>query len=153
MFGPHLVLEGYNCKEKELLGSHETIEKLLNEFPAKLDMTIIMPPKVMHYDGGDIPEDKGVSGFVIIAESHIAIHTFPEKGFFTLDIFSCKPFALEAAIDFINSFFKPLYFEHKVFERGREFPRSEGRSAQIVSTDRLKYQTGKEFLIANANPN
>ena len=110
------------------------------EFPQKLDMNIILPPQVMYYDGGEIPEDNGVSGFVIIAESHIAVHTFAAKRFFTLDIFSCKPFEIEKAIKFIGDFFKPQYCEHKVFERGREFPRSIGRAAHIVGSERAQLQ-------------
>ena len=98
MFGPHLVLEGYNCQNSSNLGSKDAVKRFLSEFPAKINMTTIMSPQVMHYDGGDIPEDNGISGFVIIAESHIAIHTFAEKNFFTLDIFSCKPFEIEKAI-------------------------------------------------------
>ena len=33
----------------------------------------------------------GVSGVVVIAESHVAIHTWPEHGFAAVDIFSCSP--------------------------------------------------------------
>jgi S-adenosylmethionine decarboxylase len=150
MFGPHLVLEGYNCKAKKKLGDRDAVYRLLEEFPSRLNMTTILPPQVMFYNGGDIPEDYGVSGFVIIAESHIAIHTFPEKGFFTLDIFSCKPFAVEAAINYVMAIFEADSYEHKVFERGREFPRCIGRSSQIVSTDRTKYVSGREFSIASS---
>ncbi|MDJ0624774.1 MAG: adenosylmethionine decarboxylase [Candidatus Caenarcaniphilales bacterium] len=145
MFGPHLVLEGYNCKKKDDLGNKDLLKNILEEFPEKLDMTIIMPPKVMHYDGGEIPEDSGTSGFVIIAESHIAIHTFPEKGFFTLDIFSCKPFDIDAAIDFVKQKYEPEYIDKKIFERGREFPRSLGRASQIINSERTDILTSKEL--------
>lgn len=150
MFGPHLVLEAYNCKNKNKLGDKEVIKNLLSEFPAQLDMTTIMEPQIMYYDGGEIPDDNGVSGFVIIAESHIAIHTFPEKGFMTLDIFSCKEFNIEAAIDYVLRFFEPTHYEHKVFDRGREFPRSTGRAAQIVGADRGRYQTNRELELSLA---
>ncbi len=33
----------------------------------------------------------GVSGVIVIAESHVAIHTWPEHGFAAVDIFSCSP--------------------------------------------------------------
>jgi S-adenosylmethionine decarboxylase len=147
MFGPHLVLEGYKCRRKDRLSSESSIHELLSNFPARLNMNIIMSPKTMTYSGGDIPEDSGVSGFVIIAESHIAIHTFPEKGFFTLDIFSCKPFEIKEAIEFICHHFETEHFEHQVFERGREFPRCESRSSDIVSTDRTRYVSGREFSL------
>jgi S-adenosylmethionine decarboxylase len=143
MFGPHLVLEGYDCKRKDKLADESSLISLLEAYPAKLDMTIIMPPKVLNYDGGEIPEDSGTSGFVIIAESHIAIHTFPEKGFFTLDIFSCKPFNTEAAVKFICEYYEPGHYDLNIFERGREFPRSEGKASQIVSAERNNFKNAE----------
>lgn len=136
MFGPHLILEGYNCQNKANLASQDIIKKMLTDLPALMDMTIIMPPQVMHYDGGDLPEDKGVSGFVIIAESHLAIHTFPEKGFFTLDIFSCKEFNSEQALIYIKDIFAPETHEQQIFDRGREFPRCTSRATEITTQER-----------------
>ena len=61
-------------------------------------MTKISEPYVLQYSG-EKPEDWGVTGFVIIAESHIAIHTFPDHGYVWVDIFSCKEFEADGAID------------------------------------------------------
>ena len=44
-------------------------------------------------------------GFVLIAESHISIHTFPERGYLSLDIFSCKDFDHEQAVDYATELF------------------------------------------------
>ncbi|MDX1919124.1 MAG: S-adenosylmethionine decarboxylase [Candidatus Caenarcaniphilales bacterium] len=150
MFGPHLVVEGYDCKRKDRLADKNVILNLLQEFPAKLDMTTIMQPQVMYYDGGDIPDDCGASGFVIIAESHIAIHSFSAKGFFTLDIFSCKPFDVDAALKYVCDYFEPGRYEYNLFDRGREFPRSIGRSSQIVAADRCRFQDARNFTLATA---
>src|SRR5271170_8042038 len=94
MFGPHLILEAYGCA-KEPLADLGVISQTLDEYPAKLDMTKIMPPYVFKYHGA-VPDDWGVSGVVLIAESHISIHTFPDKAFVTLDIFSCREFDVDA---------------------------------------------------------
>ena len=52
---------------------------------------------------GAKPEDWGVSGFVLIAESHISIHTFVERHYVNIDIFSCKDFDADQVIkDFSN---------------------------------------------------
>lgn len=136
MFGPHLILEGYKCRNIDALGSESGLINLLNSMPGQLEMNIIMPPRILDYDGGDIPEDKGISGFVIIAESHIAIHTFPNKGFFTLDIFSCKEFDIERAIEYVNNIYQPSHYEHKVLDRGREFPRCNVRAGNIMHSER-----------------
>jgi len=97
-----------------------------------------MPPYVFKYDGGDKPEDWGVSGFVIIAESHISIHTFPEKGYFSIDIFSCKEFDIPAALEIIKSFFGTEDLEVQTTSRGTEFPRDIGMAGAITASQRKR---------------
>ena len=142
MFGPHLLLEGYGSP-KEKLSDVGMISDLLDIFPSKLTMTKIMPPYVFKYDGGEIKEDWGISGVVLIAESHIALHTFPEKGFFTLDIFSCKDFDVRVAVDFVMENLAPIHFDETIFNRGREFPRSIGRAVKIVGQERRRIASVK----------
>lgn len=136
MFGPHLILEAYGCPQ-ELLGDLGLVSQVLDKYPEKLDMTKIMPPYVFRYEG-TVPEDWGVSGVVLIAESHISIHTFAEKGFVTLDIFSCREFDVDSAVAYFSEIFKPERVDKELIMRGREFPRSEGRAAQIVEKERLR---------------
>lgn len=140
MFGPHLILEAYGCS-KAALGDMSLVARALDLYPEKLDMTKIMPPYVFTYHG-TVPEDWGVSGVVLIAESHISIHTFPEKGFVTLDIFSCRQFDVEGAVEYFNSIFTPEHYDMQVLMRGREFPRSAGRAGRIVEAERLRIAAG-----------
>ena len=142
MFGPHLLLEAYGSP-KEKLSNIGKISEFLDIFPEKLEMTKIMPPYVFKYDGGTVKEDWGISGVVLIAESHIALHTFPEKEFFTLDIFSCKDFDVRLAVDFISDVLDPVHFDETVLSRGREFPRSIGRAAKVVHQERRRIASVK----------
>lgn len=137
MFGPHLLLEGYGAP-KEKLQDLGLLGDILDRFPEKLTMTKIMPPYVFKYNGGEVKDDWGISGIVLIAESHIAIHTFPEKGFFTLDIFSCKDFDIRDAVNFVVDELQPKYFDETLVTRGREFPRSIGRAAKVMNQERLR---------------
>ena len=137
MFGPHLVLEAYGCP-REKLADLGLLSKVLDDYPPRLDMTKIMPPYVFSYNDGTVPDDWGVSGVVLIAESHISIHTFPEKGFVTLDIFSCRDFDVDDAIDYFCEQFQPTSFEKELLMRGREFPRSKGRARAIVEGERCR---------------
>lgn len=57
-----------------------------NDLPEILDMKKIITPYVIRFDGNDKKDAGGYSGFVMIAESHISIHTFPEKRFVTIDV-------------------------------------------------------------------
>ena len=142
MFGPHLLLEAYGSP-REKLSDIGLISDLLDVYPEKLEMHKIMPPYVFKYDGGEIKEDWGVSGVVLIAESHIALHTFPEKEFFTLDIFSCKDFNVRYAVDIALDILNPMHFDECVITRGREFPRSIGRAARVVHQERRRIASVK----------
>lgn len=136
-FGPHLMVDGYEGSF-EALASVEVVTGLLDSLPSQIGMTKIMPPYVFKYDGGDKPEDWGVSGFVIIAESHISIHTFPEKGYFSIDIFSCKEFDIPTALEIIKSFFGTERLEIQRTSRGTEFPRDLDLATTITNSQRKR---------------
>jgi S-adenosylmethionine decarboxylase len=134
-FGVHLMLDGYGCK-RETLVDIQYIYDFLDKYPEEMEMTKIMPPYVFRYEGL-IPEDWGISGFVLIAESHISIHTFPEKLYLSVDIFSCKPFDTQKAIDALKEYFSIQKAEIHVLDRGQEFPNTIHDSAQVVRMDRM----------------
>ena len=134
MFGPHLIAEAYGCQRKSL-SNIELISQLLDEWPTKLGMHKIMPPYVFRYSGA-VPEDWGISGIVLIAESHILLHSFVDKKYITLDIFSCKDFDTDEALKLFCDAFKPHHFDHQVLMRGREFPHSLPRAMNILTRER-----------------
>ena len=140
-FGVHLMVDGYGC-DPASLEDMSLIYNFLDEYPVEMDMTKIMPPYVFRYNGA-VPEDWGVSGFVLIAESHISIHTFPDKQYFSLDMFSCKPFDTEQAVERIKKYFKFQKYEMRVLDRGQEFPNTIKESAQVVRMDRMLMQRSR----------
>ena len=89
----HLIIDGYSSNQK-ILRDEDFLRKWLESYPAKIGMTRISPPYVIEYVG-PVLEDWGISGFVFIAESHIGIHTFVERNYINIDIFSCKDFDTE----------------------------------------------------------
>ena len=92
----HLIIDGFG-KNKTILQDESFIHDLLNAYPGKIGMTKISDPIVFRYSGAK-PEDWGVSGLVFIAESHISLHTFVERAFINIDVFSCKDFDAERII-------------------------------------------------------
>jgi S-adenosylmethionine decarboxylase len=101
------------------------IFNFLNELPEKIGMTKISQPHVFKYSGA-VPDDWGVTGVVILAESHCSIHTFPDReGFVTLDIYSCKDFPADKVITEIERFFQSEAYECKIIQRGESFCRNE----------------------------
>ena len=96
----HLIVDGYgNSREK--LEDLQLIYAILDGYPSQIGMTKVMPPYVVTHQDREV-EDWGVSGFVIIAESHISIHTFPMRQCVNVDIFSCKDFIVEQAVDYVQ---------------------------------------------------
>ena len=60
------------------LNSIETCFKLLNELPDHIGMTKITM-LMFSLSRSLVPEDEGITGTVIIAESHLSVHTFPKS--------------------------------------------------------------------------
>lgn len=135
MFGPHLALDCYHC-DRALLEDLSLVYETLDVCPDHIGMTKIMPPYVFRYSG-KVPEDWGVSGVVLIAESHISVHTFPEKEFMSVDIFSCKCFDVERAIRYMVERFQVGRYEHQVLDRGRHFPKDEETVTTVIGRQRL----------------
>jgi S-adenosylmethionine decarboxylase len=63
-------------------------------------------------------EPQGVTGIILLSESHFSIHTWPEKAMLAADIFSCsgRENALKA-LELLQSYFEPRKIKHKVVER------------------------------------
>lgn len=121
-FGPHLMLDCRGCNP-EKIGSVEFVWNFLNELPDRIGMTKIIQPYVFPY-AGLIPEDKGITGMVVIAESHLTFHSFTEKDYFFFDVFSCKPFDTDFVARYVTETFEVKTFDRHNAIRGVEFPRS-----------------------------
>lgn len=119
-FGPHLMLDAHGCNEK--IDSLEFVFNFLNTLPEKIGMTKIIQPYVFPYEGL-VPEDRGITGIVVIAESHISLHSFTEKDYLFFDIFSCKPFDVESVVDLVIQAFEVKSYDRHDAIRGVGFPR------------------------------
>ncbi len=115
----HLIMDGYGGNAQKLEDA-EQIYQLLDRYPDEIGMIKISPPKVSKYVGSK-PEDWGISGFVLIAESHISIHTFPERHYINIDIFSCKEFDAEQAIKELQEHFGLSEVKTFILNRGLEY--------------------------------
>jgi S-adenosylmethionine decarboxylase len=108
--GNHLIIELYNCKT-DIINDLHKVEDILMKSVNLSGAEIIAP--VFHRFN-----PHGVSGVIVIAESHFSIHTWPEYGYCAVDIFTCG--------DTIDSQ-KALTFMKKAFE---------AKSISVVETKR-----------------
>ena len=129
MYGIHLLGEWYGCQTDEpLLTRADALRDVCRRAVVDAGLTIV-GDRFFQF------EPHGVTGTVLLAESHLAIHTWPEAGFVTLDVYVCnyttdntgkaeRVFrALEAAL-------KPAQKRFQAIERGgREIVEDERRVA------------------------
>ncbi len=95
--GRHIKVMGLGDSTK--LGSVERVQEFLVDLVAALGMRPLAPPTIHSVEidikklGAEPFEDEGgVTGTVVLSTSHAAIHTWPERRFFTFDVFSCRDF-------------------------------------------------------------
>jgi len=81
-FALHTLLELHGC-DPALLKNANALRPLLLDAVRAGNGTVVT--EVFHNFS-----PHGVSGVIVIAESHVAIHTWPEHGFAAVDIFSCS---------------------------------------------------------------
>ena len=108
--GHQTLLELYACKH-ELLNDQAFIHSTLLEAAMVAKATV-----VQEYFHQFSPY--GISGTLIITESHINIHTWPEYDFVAIDFFTCNPdMKIKEACTFLVKAFEAK--EHKVFDHPR----------------------------------
>jgi len=133
-YGMHLTLDGYECGPAKL-ANLDLIYEFLDHCPDLIKMTKIMPPYVFKYHA-EVPEDWGISGFVLIAESHISVHTYPERAYLSLDLFSCKAFDHHQAVTYVTEMFGIGRHELNLLNRGLEFPREVKKVERLLRQER-----------------
>lgn len=79
--GRHLLVELHEC-DKEALNDLASLRKLM------IDAAVASGAVVLG-DSFHRFSPQGVSGVVIIAESHLSVHTWPEYGYAAVDVFTC----------------------------------------------------------------
>lgn len=121
-YGPHLMIDLNECNT-EKLADLELCRYFLNSMPDAIGMTKITEPNVFWYNAEE-KEEQGITGMVIIAESHISIHTYPYKKFAFIDVFSCKPFDTELALSRAVALFESADPQYFVSLRGEKFPKT-----------------------------
>ena len=123
--GRHYLAELYDC-EADALNNPERIEQLMNEAVRISGAAIVQ--SVFH-----MFSPYGVSGVVVVAESHLAIHTWPEHRYAAVDYFSCGPIDCEAAIRYLACEFGARCTEAKEVERGVLARLEEGQPASVAA--------------------
>jgi S-adenosylmethionine decarboxylase len=119
----HLMLELYGVDPK-ILSDEPLVRRALDEFPQRIDMEKVSPVHLYQIETSN-PLDAGLSGFVVIATSHVSLHCWPSYGEVDIDICSCKEFSQEEAIAFAKEIFQTDDVEVHFVVRGNRSLRPE----------------------------
>jgi S-adenosylmethionine decarboxylase len=120
-FGEHLMIDGYGGSEAKL-NDEILVRRSLSELVEKMGMRKLSEPVVYFAPGNNIKDPGGWSGFVVIEESHISIHTFPKKGFVSADVYTCKNgMDTRIVIDYFKSIFELAEVEQNFVKRGLKY--------------------------------
>jgi S-adenosylmethionine decarboxylase proenzyme len=89
MQGLHIIADLYNCPPGECLTSADSLRKLCLSACETADLSIL-GEHFYQFDSFDQVQAGGATGAVVLAESHLAIHTWPERNGATLDVYVCN---------------------------------------------------------------
>jgi len=108
--GRHILVEYYNC-DPEILKDPAFIEKEMKQAALEAKATIV--ESVFHHFN-----PWGVSGAVIVEESHLTIHTWPEYGFASADFFTCGDIDPWESFEYLEKVLKAEFSESVEIPRG-----------------------------------
>ncbi len=117
-YGLHLTLDGYGANSDKL-NDIALLFETLNTLPAKIGMNKIGFPQIAQFKDKEI---FGISGIMMIVESHISIHTYPKKKFISADVYSCKNFNYQVVVKHLKKIYRIKKLEINVIDRGKNFP-------------------------------
>jgi S-adenosylmethionine decarboxylase len=121
--GCHYLLELSGCPEKKL-NNRQFVEKVLMDAARAANATVVA--STFHTFN-----PHGLSGVVVIAESHLAIHTWPEFGYAAVDVFTCGGDALpQKAVEHCIREFHPA--NHAFIEVKRGIMDDRSRTASCL---------------------
>jgi S-adenosylmethionine decarboxylase proenzyme len=109
--GRHVLLELYQCPV-ELLKAGNELEGFLKAAAERMGATVVTSN--FHQFS-----PYGISGVVIIQESHLTLHTWPEHQYAAVDIFTCGEIDLQAGIEHLIQVFQAETADWKLYERGK----------------------------------
>lgn len=110
MAGKHYIVDFYGA-------SHLTDITLIEK--ALFDASHIAGATLLHIHLHKFSGGGGVTGVALLAESHISVHTWPERGYAAFDVFMCGNSKPEKAVDLLKEVFQPSRIETQEILRGQ----------------------------------
>lgn len=138
--GRHLIAEFYHCNATHL-DDQKRIQSEMLEAAAQIGATV-----VGHFFHKFSPQ--GVSGTVVIAESHLSIHTWPESRYVSVDIYTCAGLDPRPGFEHLARVLGAT--QYRVQEILRGLPEDLDRKAQSIGPEDVQLITHMtEVVLSN----
>ena len=111
--GTHLLADLYEVPDA-ILRDADGLAAAIADACRACGFTLLMAPRTFGFPGG------GSTGFVCLSESHAAWHTWPERGYVALDVFTCGPVSPEAVLEHLAPRLRPGRVEVRLVDRGAD---------------------------------
>jgi S-adenosylmethionine decarboxylase len=119
-YGKHLLVEVITKNPKSLTNKN-LIKKVFEKISQAIKIIPVLAPVIYQFPKKrGMPKNiaGGLTAFCIIAESHLAIHTWPESNYFAFDLFSCKDFEEKIVIRILKKHFAIKKLASQIIKRG-----------------------------------
>ena len=108
--GAHILADFWGCRY-EKLDDAEYVMNSLRCAARAANMTVLGEKVHKFYP-------QGMTGLLVLAESHISIHTYPEKGYAAIDVFTCGGGETQKAIEYLKEALNPTEVKEINVRRG-----------------------------------
>ncbi len=118
--GKHLILDAYGC-DYDSLWDIELIKDTLLTVTNMIGLRPLSDTLIYEVDESMIDKkDTGITGGIIFMESHFTFHSFPERGYFSADVYSCNTFDHEQVVEHISNVFNSKSKDVTILIRGSQ---------------------------------
>ena len=107
--GIHIIIDLWDCN---FVNKIIPLRKMIKE-AVKLSKA-----NILHLHMHRFGKEQGISGVAVLAESHISVHTWPERKYIAFDIFMCGDTCPELASEYLIKTLKPKRKKIEIIKRG-----------------------------------
>ncbi|MGE5530221.1 MAG: adenosylmethionine decarboxylase [Patescibacteria group bacterium] len=108
--GAHVLADFWGCQPEKLDDAGLLMQALRHS--ARMARMTILGEEAHKF------EPQGFTAMLLLAESHISIHTYPEKGYAAIDVFTCGDGLAQKAIEHLKEVLEPVHVKEVTVKRG-----------------------------------
>ena len=108
--GAHVLADFWGC-QFEKLDDAELLMTCLRQAAKSAKMTVLGEESYKFHP-------QGFTGLLLLSESHISIHTYPERGYAAIDVFTCGGGLTHKAVDYLKLVLQPTEVKEMIIRRG-----------------------------------